>query len=491
MASSSAPALDVADNESIASILFKLESLPGEHVVIVTRPTLRVFRNPVAMRLLQRKAEDLGITVSFVKPDEMTRNLCAETGFAVYGSLDELKRDTIRRDYHGLPEPAVKRLGGSWLSLAAGACVLALAVLTGYYVLPAASITLEAAAKPFDIDVPVTVDESANSVDLGSGTIPGRLVSTEVDGTITVQATGQRDTPDKPATGLVTFTNHTDQPVQVPASTVLLAGSVAFFTTGPITVSPSVDGFPGTGSATVQASQPGTAGNAPAGSITAIEGPLAGELSVLNSASTLGGTQKKTSFLSADDQSKAKDALRRQLFDQGLATLRSQLDPGASLLANPSDQTDAAVEQLNYTDSPEQVTTQTQLHIRLLVKGLSFDGANVNQVVADQASQAAAKLGPQARFQDATPLTVQPPVILSNDGPTARLQVHASASVVVPPNTATIADRVRGLDAQQAATALESVPGVAAANVQLWPAWARHVPSFSWRIHVALGGPVG
>jgi hypothetical protein len=115
----------------------------------------------------------------------------------------------------------------------------------------------------------------------------------------------------------------------------------------------------------------------------------------------------------------------------------------------------------------------------------------VNHVVADQVSQAAGKLGAQAHFQDGIPLTVQPPEVLSNDGTTAKLQVHASASIVVPPNTSTVAERVRGMDAQQAETALESLPGVAAANVQLWPAWTRHVPTFSWRIHVALGGPVG
>ncbi|HEX6512802.1 MAG TPA: hypothetical protein VF157_10915, partial [Chloroflexota bacterium] len=59
-----------------------------------------------------------------------------------------------------------------------------------------------------------------------------------------------------------------------------------------------------------------------------------------------------------------------------------------------------------------------------------------------------------------------------------------------PLNASALASQVRGLGPAAARAALAKAPGVGSADVQLWPAWAHKVPSFSWRIHTAVLNPV-
>ncbi|MFI5266636.1 MAG: hypothetical protein ACHQ7M_04580, partial [Chloroflexota bacterium] len=230
--------LTFADNESIASILLKMERLPSRELAIVAPPHLRVFRNPVSMRLLQRKAEDLGLDVTVISQDEMTRQLCAEIGFGCYGDENGFRRENSRPRRFDQSLPAARL---RWVSVVAGVCLLALIFFVGYFVLPAASIMVTPASTALAIDVPVVADSTANTVDLGAGKIPAHVVTSgDVDGSTTVNASGQRDVPNQAARGSVTFTNLTDQPVNVPKNTIVMAGKIAFFTVSDTQVSPTL-----------------------------------------------------------------------------------------------------------------------------------------------------------------------------------------------------------------------------------------------------------
>jgi hypothetical protein len=484
--------LALAENESIASILLKLERVPSREIAIVAPSHLRVFRNPVSMRLLQRKAEDLGIDVTIVSDDELTRHLCLETGFGCYASVDAFTRDASRpRGY----EVALPRFSyASWVSAVAGLGLVGLIAFVGYFVLPAASVTVTPASSTLAIDLPVIADENTGTVDLGAGKIPAHVVVGEVDGFTTVNATGQRDVPNQTARGLVTLTNLTDQPVTVPKSTILLAGKIVFFTLQDTQVAPSLNvggtPLPGNGTASIQASDPGEEGNVPAGAITSVQGPLGSKVSVINHAAMSGGSKKKTTYLSSDDQAKSKQALLDQLRQRAVDKIHGQIARNETFLASPDSAGEGAVEQLTYEESPEQVTGQTRLHLKVLVRGLTFQGDDVNQVVAQRMDDAVRQRGPGARLLN-EPLTIEPPVVASNDGATIKLQVHATGRMVSSLNASQLAEKVRGQSETAAETALRAAPGVGSADVQLWPAWAKKVPSFSWRIHLGIANPAG
>ena len=475
--------LTFADNESIASILLKMERVPSHEIAIVAPPGLRVFRNPVSMRLLQRKAEDLGLEVTVISQDDMTRQLCSEAGFGCYPDVSGVRRENATPRRFEQPLPA-GRLG--WVSAAAGLCLLALIVFVGWFILPAASISVAPAAAQLALDVPVVADSSISSVDLAAGKIPAHVVTSgDVEGSASITASGQRDLPNQPARGFVTFTNLTGQPVKVPKNTVLLAGPIAFFTAADTDVSPSVKigdtAIPGAGSASVQASDPGIGGNVPVGAMTAVQGDLASKVSVINHSALSGGSNKKGAYLSADDQAKAKQALLNQLRQQAMDKIRGQIARNETFLPSPSSAGDGAVEELTYAESPEQVTGQTELHMKVIVRGLTFQGDDVNQVVTQAMADAARKRAPGARLSDA-PLAMDPPVVLANDGSAIHLQVHSAGHAASPLDGRALADEVRGMAPAAARARLMQTPGVGQADVQLWPAWARTVPTFAWRI---------
>jgi len=342
------------------------------------------------------------------------------------------------------------------------------------------------------MDVPVTADISVSGVDPANGKIPAHALAQEMDGSAVLNATGQRDVPDQTARGVVTITNLTDQQLQVPKSTILLAGKVVFFTTQDAQVGPtiSIANTPISGAATVpvQAVDPGEEGNVPVGAITAVQGPLASKVSIVNRAGTTGGTKKKAAYLSADDQAKAKKALLDDLRQQALDRIHGQIARNETFLPNPTSMGEGAIQQLTFAETPEQVTSQTRLNMKVLVRGLSFQGDDVNQVVAQAMDSAAQRQGSGARLSNA-PLIIEPPMVLGNDGASVRLQVHTSGQMISPLNGPALAERVRGMSADAARSALLASPGVAQADVQLWLAWVRNVPSFSWRIHTSVASP--
>jgi len=125
-------ALKLDDNESIASIVLKLEQLSAREIAIVAPRSLKVFRNPVSMRLLQRKADDLGIAVTIISEDSFTRQLCSETGFSHYTNVETFRRDDIRRKFRDRPQARARPPISSRVSAIGALCLLVLIVIVGY-----------------------------------------------------------------------------------------------------------------------------------------------------------------------------------------------------------------------------------------------------------------------------------------------------------------------------------------------------------------------
>ena len=444
------------------------------------------------MRLLQRKAQDLGVELTFISNDERVRQRCAEAGLASYPDTRSFQRSTIRGRYYDKPPERPKPPWGSRASLLSAICLLALTVGALYFILPAATIIVTPATQPLSLRVSVVADQSLDRPDVAAGKIPARFLSTEVTGQATVLATGRRAAPDQRARGLVSFTNRTSKPVTVPKSTVVMAGQVAFATTQDTLVSPTLTiagtAIPGSGESSIQAVDPGKQGNVPAGAIAAVEGPLAAQLTVQNEIPTTGGSTRQARFLSQADQTSAKDALRKQLTQRALAQLRAAVPAHDTFLPDPASLTDSAIEQLTFEQSPALVTRQTVMHMRLLVKGLAFQGKDVNTLVQRAAESAARQRGSQERLVSGS-LAIQPPTVLNNNGRTIRLMVPARGELTTSLSSGAISQAVRGLGAGQARRALLRMPGVKAADVQLWPGWARQVPALSWRVGVTLAEP--
>ena len=117
-----------------------------------------------------------------------------------------------------------------------------------------------------------------------SGALPAQSVSLAVEGRDSLPASGSLRLPSQPAAGTVTFTNLTDQPVEIPQGSGVRGmdpgiARLRFVTTRPGEV-PAGAGQ--TLQLPVECVTPGLQGNLPAGSLAAIEGLLGTQLSVTN-----------------------------------------------------------------------------------------------------------------------------------------------------------------------------------------------------------------
>jgi hypothetical protein len=149
--------------------------------------------------------------------------------------------------------------------------------------------------------------------------------------------TGSVDVPSTLASGTVLFTNQGDNPVFIPAGTVVGTfglNPVKFRTTADVTI----DGGNGNNvSATIEALQEfgGPQGNIEANLITVIDGDLANTLAVRNDAPTRGGTIRQQGVVTKSDQDNLLLLAREKLRQTALTEFSTKLN-GTQFIAPDS-----------------------------------------------------------------------------------------------------------------------------------------------------------
>jgi hypothetical protein len=206
------------------------------------------------------------------------------------------------------------------LAVFTSAFVIVLVLSIWVVLFPAATITITYATHAFD---------RTYTADLGSGN-PGAIAlhHTELSETanLVVPGTGTRLVPDGFATGTVTFANQADGYVTVPAGTIVDARNGSrYVTLADANVPAAVHTFSGSTNGQlnvgVRALVGGTSANVGQGTVTAIEGRLAGVLLVINYAPITGGTMRTEYRITASDIANAAATLRRQLAAREASTL--------------------------------------------------------------------------------------------------------------------------------------------------------------------------
>jgi hypothetical protein len=139
-----------------------------------------------------------------------------------------------------------------------------------------------------------------------TGNIPAREKRVIVEGTQTVNVTGDGGLPQSKAKGLVLFSNLTQDSVTIPSGTIVSADSIQFVTLDEVIVSAGVGRKI---EAAVEALEPGLSGNVDAGAIDTISGRLSLFVSVNNPGSTGGGLELASVQASDQDRQRAKELL--------------------------------------------------------------------------------------------------------------------------------------------------------------------------------------
>ena len=351
-------------DDEITDAVARLRAAKDDRVVLVVPPGSRIGTGRINFRLLAREAETRGLTIALVSGDGQVRALAASAGLSVFATVSESEAaasgaavadgvaalaaanstgtdlgggSTTRSTAPGPGAAAGVTLPGSRtrqgdaartptigrkprsrtrrVGMVGGAVALvALAgggAIFGAYATTTATILLTQGASPLG---PVTLTFTVapdQASDPSLGIVAGRLVAIPLSAEGAVTATGST-TGGNRADGVVTFGNHSANPIPIPDQTlVATVDGVQFETQESIRVPPgaSMD-------VSIRAVDNGVAGNVPAHTIVQMAPELVRQLgngTVTNKVGTVNGSTQVDPVILDTDFDSALNSLRTEL----------------------------------------------------------------------------------------------------------------------------------------------------------------------------------
>ena len=320
-----------------------------------------------------------------------------------------------------------------------------------------------------------------------SGVVPARNVRVIVEGRESVPVSGVILLPDQMATGSVTFTNLTDQAVDVPEGVVVRTLGDTFPGKGSLRFSVTQTGVvpAGTGntlSLPVRSLTPGSHGNLPANSLIAIEGLLGTQLSVTNSESTLHGTERKELAPTEEDRRRLAAMLKESLELTALIEIQNGLDERDQLI--PSSLVLLLTVEETYQPNELQPADRLSLSQRLEFQA-SFVSAEDLHILA----QAVLDAGIPGNF---TPL--ESTLEIDNLGEPelgqdsiAHWRLHAMRKIQARLTEPQVIQLALGLEPWKAKARLEAaLPLKESPQIALFPSWWPRLPIIPFRIVIIV-----
>ncbi|MFZ2096137.1 MAG: baseplate J/gp47 family protein, partial [Anaerolineales bacterium] len=312
--------IQLNSSDDYISVRDKMDWSQAKRILVVWPKHGHVLQRKLDLNLVKRHAVSLGAQLALVTRDAETRFFARQIDIPVFGNLhraqnadwistrpkeftmqrnsDYAKLEKLRRDLRArtpawLEHPLIRVL---CLSLS----VVALFSLAGF-IFPGATITIAPQVENQSMVFDIIADPSTTMINYSSGSVPTYSLEAVVDGQDTISSSGMVIFPDKPAMGILRFSNISDHNVTIPAGTIVTTqgrNPIWFISTSNIdnVIKPNQSLI-----LEAQAMKPGLSGNLPKNRLVVIEGILGSDLSVTNLAPTHGGTQKTVSSPSAQD----------------------------------------------------------------------------------------------------------------------------------------------------------------------------------------------
>jgi hypothetical protein len=475
-------------------------------ILLVWPESGQVLVRRLDLVLLQRRSNALGAQLALVTHDNEVRAYARELAIPVFSTLRKAQRAhwrvprRYRRTRSGLspydptqaqegqapvhlPErppsdtkwlPPTVRLGIFTLGVIA---ILAIAAV----LLPEARLTLRPQSRYQEITLPIQANPQLSTY-LISGYVPARPRRVVVEGLAYQDATGTVQIPNQAATGSVQFANLTDQPVDVPAGTVIATAgqdSIRYEVTRAGTV-PA-----GAGKSLylpVRAQHPGVDGNQPANRLIALESELGTLLTATNPLPVSGGSQQSARAPSASDRQQLHSRLLANLQRSALDELQSGLSE-SDLMLPASLQVNQVLEE-TYDPAENQPADRLSLSLRVEFQAQVVSGGDLQQLAV-----AILNASLPAGFSPASETLQIENQTIPQIGPDGffQWQMHAKRQLfaALPQNQAI--QLAMGLSPTQASQRLtEDMPLASPPQIALTPAWWPRLPILPFRIDVQI-----
>jgi hypothetical protein len=458
-------------------ILRHSQALSAQIALVTSDPEVR----------FQARSLEIPVYQSVRKAQKARWKRPRRSSFIIYQER-QLWQDRLERVQEIIADPLHHKRGTRVLSqpLRIGLFALAVsAVLSIAAVLiPSAEISIVPEIRQQEITLNVRANDSVDKINL-SGILPLRWASTIVEGRSSLQTTGNISIPTEYAFGEVVFQNLTDQPVVIPAGTVVsTTDSSHRFTTlretrvhagsGKVVETP------------IQAISPGSTNNLSAGRINAIEGELGVFLTVNNTKPTRGGSMSPSPAPSTRDRSQLREQLISTLTQNAQQEIQDSLEPEDISLTDSL----VLVGVLSETYSPVDLQPASELE---LILRLEFQApyifADDSQALASAILDANLPIGytPISDTMDIDQLTT--PRI--NDGSTTPWRIRLSRSIQSEPSANQAVSLALGRSPQKASQLLmESLSLTTTPQIKTFPSWWPVMPLIPIRIEVITIGTI-
>ncbi|MBN2257450.1 MAG: hypothetical protein JW704_06470 [Anaerolineaceae bacterium] len=441
---------------------------------------------------LRRKASALHTDLALVSQDVGMKQIAHQSGLRYFISIDDAQnsdwangreiksvghRVEVVERVKSYRKPDERIIPG-WLrylifSLASLAIAALLAVL-----LPGAMVDLNLPQVNQIDDLIAPANEDCQKPDLISG-IPLYGISIEVEASVTQNATGMIQVGDKPASGLVTFTNLTDQPIEIPAGAVVRSIEPAFRFA--VSQPGNLPAGPGT-SLQLRVEEMdgnGAIGNLPSGAIVAMDPLLGFSVAVTNPQPLSGGSWKTSPALAETDLQNAREAIDQALRQVFMEQVESKLPDGGELILESLQ----VAEILSESDPPpyDRPLAFFELNQSVVITADYYLHSDLEQwavMVLDTSLPGDHEVLPDT-------LLVKVNAIEQVEDRQALLNINATRQTIPKFDAYHVAQHIRGMSPDIAVELIRSklVPG-SQPEIRLIPAWWLWLPFAPFRISI-------
>ncbi len=352
-----------------------------------------------------------------------------------------------------------------------GIVLLLVGLVTAYWYLPKATITLTLTPKPLEHQFDLLADTGISESNLDKPAIPAQMAEVTVSQSETVPATGSKLIGDK-ATGTVTLINGTSVSKKFASGTVLTGpNSLKFLTTSEVEVA-SASGSadpnsyqPGKADVSVSADAIGTDANLSAGTEFKVGTFSALDFTAKNSSAFSGGSSRTVKAISKDDYAALRSKVTTAAKDKAKEELMSK-STDTQLVVTESLTTSVVSEEFSHKvgDTADDVG----LNLTVKATAITIDQADLSPIVNKL-------LTPKIPANYS--LTGNPDyqfAIKSADKSTVNLNVTVKANLIPQLDNDQITQNVVGKSRDVARSYLESLPGISQIEIAYWPP----LPSF-------------
>lgn len=371
------------------------------------------------------------------------------------------------------------------LPIVVGALGIILILITLYWFVPRATVTVFETPEFLSDVASVTVDPTATVADSNTHIIPGKKQEHSVSGEKSIPVTGTKQVGD-PAKGTVTIYNKITSSKTFSKGTVLISGALSFTLDGDVTVASASENLAqsnltyGKANAAITASAIGPNSNLPAGSDFTFKSISSDDAIARNDQVLAGGTSRDITVVTRADY----DALIKALTDELVGKAKTDLAQGVGGGEKLIDQTiKSTVTDKTFSQEIDQEAKELHGKVTISVTGISYTDRDLSSLFK---SSIESKIPQGYTFSEEQSKAVVDNAQVKKDG-TIILNVTFRGAALPALSSATIQKDIAGKSLESAQEYLKNVRGVGGAEFNFrWSPSKNRLPINKNNISVSI-----